>query len=274
MLTIAELKMQRRWVTRDGKVPMQPNGCHAKPNDPRTWHTYAECAAVLPRFSGVGTALGDGITGIDFDDVLVKGVAILEAQAIVDALDSYTEITPSGCGLHTLVCGTLPGPAIVKPLTATSAIEIKNQNFYFTWTENHLAGTPFEIMDRQPQIDALYARFRTPAAIKTTGDATPCPEAQARFVKNFSRYCEQIGAEVTRVFTRGDGRIIVITRPCLLYDHEGAGVGGVGITSDGIRCVQCFTDKCKLLNWAKWSRAVEARHGKKMFLDGAIIWKK
>jgi len=273
-VTIAEFKTQRRWVMRDGKVPMQPNGCHAKPNDPRTWHTHAECAVALPRFSGLGTALGDGIVGIDLDDVLVKGVLIHEARLIVDDFHTYTETTPSGDGLHVLALGTLPGPAIVKPLTSASMLELKSENFYFTFTGNHFAGTPFEIMDRQPQIDALYARFRTPAAIKTTGDATPCPEAQARFVKNFSRYCEQIGAEVTRVFTRPDGRVIIDTFPCLLYDHADHG-GGVGITSDGVRCVQCFAaEKCQSLGWARWSKAVEERHGKQMWLDGRITWQK
>src|ERR1700677_2348976 len=78
-LTIEDLKAQRRWVLwrletvteKLTKVPYQPNGRKAMANNPVTWHTHPECAAVVSQFSGVGVPLGDvdgvHLWGVDID---------------------------------------------------------------------------------------------------------------------------------------------------------------------------------------------------------------
>ena len=99
-----------RWAQRDGKqtkVPIDPNGGrHAKVNDPATW---ASCEVALEAQTGltcdgVGFVFvkGDGIVFIDFDhcrDPQTGGIAPAAAEA-VRSLDSYTEVSPSGTGLH------------------------------------------------------------------------------------------------------------------------------------------------------------------------------
>jgi hypothetical protein len=266
-VTINQLKSQRRWLLHTNKVPKQPNGSNARPNDPGTWNDYVTCAAVASQFSGLGVALGDGVVGFDLDDVLVDGNLVPETQEIVTMLDSYTEITPSGDGLHTLVCGILPGPGVRKRLGTGPFVEIKSTGFYFTWTAAHLEGAPLDLMERQAEIEALYQRFRPP--VTAVSDGVARPEAVQKFVRRFTAYAERLGATITAVKTVA-GKTLILTSPCLLHDDHD---GGVGITADGIRCVQCFHNRCAV-GWARWSRAVEQKFGQPMLLDGVIQWKK
>lgn len=155
-----ELKTQRRWLlwryeaSKSGKptkVPHAPSGRKARTNDPSTWSNYAECAAVVSQFSGIGLATGNGLVSADLDDVIVNGKIIPEATEIVTALNSYTEVSPSGTGLLVLACGVLPGAGFARKLGPESAVEIKSDGFFHTFTGQHLEGTPLELMDRQAQ---------------------------------------------------------------------------------------------------------------------------
>jgi hypothetical protein len=275
-MTLDELKAQRRWllwryVQRPGKPeptkePFTPNGSHAKSNDPATWRTYAECMAVISRFSGVGIVTGNGIGSTDLDDVIVDGKIIPEAMEIVTALNSYTETSPSGTGLLILTCSTLPGPGIGFVNRAFTG-EIRDACFFHTFTGKHLDRTPLEVMPRQAEIEALYNRFRTP--VKSVGDGIARPQAVEKFVRRFTAYAEGLGATITAIKTAGT-KTLILTSPCLLHDDHD---GGVGITADGIRCVQCFHTRCAV-GWAKWSRLVEEKYGELMRLDGEIRWKK
>jgi hypothetical protein len=168
-MTLDELKLQRRWVlwkleTVNGKptkVPYQPNGRKAATNRRETWHTYAECDAVVSQFSGIGMLMGDGITGVDIDACCdaVSGKFSAESRALVIDLDSYSEYSPSGTGAHILVRAALPAGGIKKPYPGCKAVEIKSDGFYFTYSGRHLSKTPHTIEDRQAQITALYERL-------------------------------------------------------------------------------------------------------------------
>jgi hypothetical protein len=178
-MTISEVQRQRRWVLHRGKVPHQPNGKKAMPNNPATWSTYAECEAVLSQFDGLGLALGNGVFGVDIDHCCdaITGKFTPGSRAVVIELDTYGEYSPSGTGCHVLGLGTLPGPGIKKPFGA-GAIEIKADGFYFTFTARHLSKTPPELLDRQEQITALYKRFAN--ARKLT---VAVPDDEERFKK-------------------------------------------------------------------------------------------
>ncbi len=274
-MTLDELKALCRWVLwryvqlRPGKltkVPVQPNGSNAKSNDPDTWSTYAECMAAVSGFSGTGVVTGDGVISTDLDDVIVDGKILPEAMEIVTALDSYTEVTPSRTGLLVLTCSALPGPNIGFVAGAFSG-EIRGEGAFHTFTGKHLDGTPLKLRPRQAEIETLYNRFRTP--VKAVGDGIARPQAVEKFVRRFTAYAEGVGATITAVKTTGS-KMLILTSPCLLHDDHD---GGVGITADGIRCVQCFHNRCKSLGWGQWSKAVEQKHGP-MRLDGGITWKK
>src|SRR5580698_11175626 len=148
-MTIEELQQQRRWVNwklevvndKETKVPYQPNGRKAQANNPATWNSYADCMAVVAKFSGVGLALGNGVFGVDIDKCCdaLSGKFTTESREIVIGLDSYGEFSPSGTGCHIFGLGTLPGngKAIVRPIPGAKQIEIKGLGYYFTFSARH-----------------------------------------------------------------------------------------------------------------------------------------
>jgi Bifunctional DNA primase/polymerase, N-terminal len=100
-----------------------------------------------------------------------------------------------------------------------------------------------------------------------SSDGIARPDVVERFVKGFSAYCDRVGVAVANVRTLPTGRVLIDTEPCLLHeDHAGA----VGITADGVRCVQCFHARCSI-GWAKWRRAVEAKFKVPMRLENGVI---
>lgn len=115
---LAALKQMPAWVcwkkkTRDNgkisKLPVNPfTGADASTSDSATWGTYEEAVAGKAEYGyAVGTGFvfnNDGIVGIDIDGCLdVDGNLSDMAATIVEELDTYTEISPSGTGLHLLV---------------------------------------------------------------------------------------------------------------------------------------------------------------------------
>ena len=87
---------------------------NAATDNPATWCSFDEalasfCAGKVDGIGFVFTA-GDPYTGIDFDHVrdTVNGVIVSWALNYIVRLDSYTEISPTGKGLHVIVKGKLP----------------------------------------------------------------------------------------------------------------------------------------------------------------------
>jgi hypothetical protein len=166
-MTIAELQAQKRWVCwrrevvkgKETKVPYMPSGRRAKANDPATWSTYAECAAVSQL---VGLVLGGGIVGVDFDKCCdaFEGKFTPASREMVIALDSYGEYSPNGYGAHVLLVADMPGDgkAVVRPGPDFKQIEVKGAGFYFTFTGRHLDKTPRDLMPRQEQLNLLCKR--------------------------------------------------------------------------------------------------------------------
>ena len=153
-----------RWEERDGKrtkPPYTADGLHpASCDDPSTWSTFeAVCAGIeAGKLSGAGFQVKDdqGILGVDLDHCgePMKGTIEPWAQAIVDRLRSYTEVSPSGTGLRIFVKATKPGPRCRK-----GSLEIYDRSRYFTVTGQHVKGTPRTIEERQQELDALYAEL-------------------------------------------------------------------------------------------------------------------
>ncbi len=165
-----ELKALRQWViwryeSRPGKdkpakVPYQPRTGHrARTDTPATWGTWPQ--ALARYHSGGWDGLGfvftaaDPYAGIDLDDCRdpETGEIGFWAQQIVDALESYTEVSPSGRGLHILVKAALPDHVGRKQ----GAVEVYDAKRYFAVTGERLVGTPPDLEARQAEVLALYA---------------------------------------------------------------------------------------------------------------------
>lgn len=118
---LEDLKTLKQWVAfkkepqgdRVTKLPKNPyTGYNASSNDPQTWGTYDDAAAAVERYDldGVGFMLCGGYFGIDLDHVINPEARTIKeyAQDIIDTVDSYTEISPSGTGVHIICKGTIP----------------------------------------------------------------------------------------------------------------------------------------------------------------------
>lgn len=116
------------------KVPMAADGkgC-AKSNAPKTWGSYAQAekTCATRKYDGLGFMLGDGIFGVDIDHCMEDGKPSTFAQEIMRRLPTYTEISPSGTGLHLLAEGTLPDGNQGR---RCGALELYGQGRYFTVT--------------------------------------------------------------------------------------------------------------------------------------------
>ena len=110
----------------------------------------------------------DPFAGIDLDGCRDPdtGAVHPSAQSIIDRLHSYTEISPSGSGLHIYVMGTLPptGRSTGKVPwrgdgTKKTGFEVYDSGRFFTFTGRHLEGTPLTIEERQDELTALHTEY-------------------------------------------------------------------------------------------------------------------
>lgn len=143
------------------KFPFDPkNGRTAKPGQPETWGTFAQALEALQAgdYTGLGFELaGDGIVGIDLDHVIDPATGQMgeEARQIVDRLDSYTEISPSGTGVHILVKGHIPKDG---KRNIPKGFEVYQNKRYLTVT-----GKPWgplrPLQPRQEALDWFYSAY-------------------------------------------------------------------------------------------------------------------
>jgi len=147
------------------KPPLTPDGSGADVTTSNTWTDYETCvAAFLSRppgaFDGIGRVLteGDPYVGVDLDHCRdpQTGQIAIEAQNIVDHLDSYTEISPSGTGLHIWLIGTLENLQGHRAAYGGGNFEAYEQARYFTVTANHLAGTRLSVESRQSELEDVH----------------------------------------------------------------------------------------------------------------------
>ena len=162
----AELRTLPQWVGRRGKMPLNPlTGKGAKAGKPSTWGTFEQAilGVKLGTFDGIGFefATGGGIVGIDLDHVVDPETGEVQSWAleIVQRMDSYTEYSPSGTGLHIFVRGDIPSSGRKKTLNKDTgeAVEMYKEKRYFTVT-----GSPFlpaPITDRPAELAALYTEL-------------------------------------------------------------------------------------------------------------------
>ena len=152
-----------RFETRDGKPAKVPvnihTGRHASVTDSATWGDYDEVVTYHdehPDTSGVGFVFTDDdpFVGIDLDKCRDPDTGVIEprAQRIIERLASYTELSPSGTGVHIFVSGSMPGDRRRR-----GNVEMYEASRFFCVTGLHVEGTPFTIESRQAEINAIYA---------------------------------------------------------------------------------------------------------------------
>lgn len=183
------------------KCPYNPRTDYpAKAGHPDTWaDLYTAVQAVQGwRYEGVGFEFnGGGIVGIDIDHCIKNGKLDAWAADWVEKLDSYTEVSPSGEGLHIFCTAQLPGPAIKRP-----ECEMYDRDRYFTVTGRSW-GPVCPLREAQEAVNELYRELQARATKEDRPTQQPVPPALTLPDKNYL----QIGLEKDTqlaVLWRGD----------------------------------------------------------------------
>jgi hypothetical protein len=157
------------------KMPYHPSGIPAKANDQSTWSSYLDCFKAFESgtfgFQGIGFELCDTFVGIDLDNCRDAQTGAIQpfAQEIIDDLDSYTEISPSGTGTHTIIKGLLPPVGRRR-----GGVEMYSSGRFFTTTGNHLPGTPKFVRVGTEDLWAIHEKI-WPEPTKPANIAPPTP---------------------------------------------------------------------------------------------------
>ena len=182
---------QRRDNGKPTKVPYQPGGAHASTKTPATWSDFPTVSAAANQFDGVGFVLKqeDDIVGIDLDDCRCPAfddVVLPWAKKIIEEVDSYTEVSPSGKGFRIFVKGgPLPPQGRKK-----GPVEIYDSGRYMTVTGQHVPGTPMTVEHRRDALLDFHHRYfgngsQGPAPVEVLPPVSD-QEIDARLEKAFS----------------------------------------------------------------------------------------
>jgi len=136
------------------KIPYFDIGKCAKINDSATWRRFQDVAEWKSKgFSGIGFVLNkdDPFTFIDLDKCIENGKLSSFAQNVIDYFDSYTEISPSGTGLHIILVGK------IEKAVKQVEIEIYDNLRYMACTGQIFLDRP--VMKRQSKLNKTIEKY-------------------------------------------------------------------------------------------------------------------
>ncbi|WP_312907261.1 phage/plasmid primase, P4 family [Tissierella praeacuta] len=163
-----ELKKLKQWVCwrfeeRNGRKTKTPinakTGGYAQSNNQATWVDFNTAVKVSKNFSGIGFMLGNGIFGIDLDnmdDEIEKYKNSDEDNIIsefIHGLGSYAEYSPSGKGIHIICKGKLPSGGRRK-----GNFEFYENGRFFTVTGD-IASEYTEVIDCTETVKYLHSKY-------------------------------------------------------------------------------------------------------------------
>jgi hypothetical protein len=145
------------------KIPYMSRNTHAKSNDSNTWQSFSKMEKWQEfGMTGIGFVLSekDQFTIIDLDNCIIDGQWNDFAKQTVSAFNSYTELSPSGTGLHIIVTGK------INKAVKTDKIEIYYTSRYMAMTGCVLVDVP--ISNRQKLLDTAISRLCKPKKTANT----------------------------------------------------------------------------------------------------------
>lgn len=180
----AVLQEAAQWVCwrledRDGrptKVPLDPvTGNYASVAEPATWRSFETAVAQYRRASdvaGIGFVFtaDDPYVGVDIDDCREPATGDLKDRAaeIIQRLASYTEVSPSGTGVHIIVRGAVPAGG-----NRHGDVEMYDRDRYFTVTGDRVPDASTSVEERGEKLRAIHAEYIGSAEAET---ATVAPD--------------------------------------------------------------------------------------------------
>jgi len=159
----SELKELNQWVNcgvdpNNYKIPYNPKTLkRAKAGILSTWGTFEQALDRVEtgKAKGIGFEFdNNGYYGIDLDGVFVDGVLTPEAEKIVNFMDSYTEISQSGTGIHIII----KADGIEFEKKRKGFVEIYDRKQYFIMTGD-IYGELKPINYRPTQLKVIYEEY-------------------------------------------------------------------------------------------------------------------
>ena len=180
------------------KLPIDPQtGALAASTRPKTWSSFENAVAAVQRWSltGVGFVFTDSdpFAGVDLDNCRnPKTCEIAEwAWVIIRTLDSYTEISPSGTGVHIFVRAQLPSGRGNQIRHHGGKVEMFSRARYFTFTGIQVDGTSIGIFDRQAELlsvhSKLFAKRHASVAAKESAPSSTLPASDSELIEKACR---------------------------------------------------------------------------------------
>lgn len=163
-----QLKSLRQWVAwvykvidgreKPTKIPINPqDGSYAKSDDPDTWGSFEQACEAVTKFklSGIGIMFAGGLAGVDIDHCVDAQTGEIEeyAKDIIHTVKSYTELSPSGTGIHILCLGTLPEGRRRK-----GDVEMYCEGRFFTVTGKDFLGM-YEFGERTTELAEVHEKY-------------------------------------------------------------------------------------------------------------------
>ena len=229
----AELKQLDRWVCwkrhripgkdRWTKVPVcAATGREASSTDPATWCSFERAVASVGRHGtcGIGLVFGPdrAYTGLDLDHVLQDGVLEERYRWVVDAADTYTEVSPSGDGLHLYFRGSKPADGRCR----CGNVEMYDHGRFFTVTGVPF-GEPKPVASRPAVVDKAYRTWIEPYREKVQPTLSGAVYAPAVAQPDARRAHGDVGDRGVETFEIDDAELVRRMRSC----RNGAEIGAL-----------------------------------------------
>ena len=128
-------------------------GEYAKTNDSSTWTNFETALdlSIQRNYDAIGFVLQPPHVGADFDGCIKDGKISEKTRVILKTTNSYTEVSPSGTGAHSICRGQI-SRALKK---SKLGIEIYGKGRFFTVTGDRLEEYPATIEDRTEVLNKL-----------------------------------------------------------------------------------------------------------------------
>jgi hypothetical protein len=166
-----EKRTNRSGETREVKILYNvQTGRLAKSNDPSTWATFPNAIRALKRgYHGLAFSLVKPLIAADLDGCRQNGICEDWASQILDALDTYAEISPSETGAHALAKGELPTGPRQKDFKDRPhhGVALYDEHRFICMTGLRI-GANKAIAERTDQLRQIYAQLFPPKTKPST----------------------------------------------------------------------------------------------------------
>lgn len=160
-----------KYIDRDGhktKCPFDPHTAQfGASNDPKSFSSFAHAHLVMERYGydGLGVGIFGDVCAIDLDDCITADGKLSEkAKDIMSRMHSYTELSPSGRGIHILFRAPhfdydKAKYYINNQSEGIEAYVAGATNKFVTITGKRLVGSPHDLEERSSQLSEVLETY-------------------------------------------------------------------------------------------------------------------